>query len=199
MYARLLEDREKAKAQTYYFMVSCRDQVKGHYSLSDKSFPFEFWASEVAYSNFPEYIVFDGVCLSFPVAHTSKTIYRDYGARGARYIQPFKIPVADEKTAIAIEEEIEAVKRHRWDNFVLVFVFTIEKAEKRATDFLPTNFILGRTKEVFLQTKKQEKYIQDFELITTAFNQSQAVMDKQRKKTILATNKIHFTEKFIKT
>lgn len=151
---RLVDDYEKAKSQTYYFMVSCRDHMKGGYSLSDKSFPFEWWASDIAYSNFPGYIVFNGLCLTYPTTLISKTTYRDFGSRGARYIQPFRVPVTDEKIAIAIEEEFDFVTRDRWDNFLLVFVFIVEKTENRKTALFPKDFILGKTKEIFFANKK---------------------------------------------
>lgn len=97
----------------------------------------------VIYAKIPNYENFGIVCLThFPIQ-----LKRTYlGLRDSPVQKDYRfkisIPLADEKIALDIEENIK--------NCSLLFVFKIQRTEEKETEFIKQDFILGKISNVYL-------------------------------------------------
>ena len=163
---------------TYCFLYDINKNRASNYNTQNKSFSFNVEVSDIYYSDFPNYINFYGLCLSFPSAYLLPTQTKKSDSdlySPTYYKQIFEFPVPDTKTAQKIEKNI--------NDCALLFVFKIDKVEKRKP-YNIENYIMCNTQEVYIVNKKtQEVYIKlnTMSLNTNTYETKEEIFERKDK------------------
>lgn len=148
-YAQLKKEYDRVKQNTCSFLYSIPYST---YDLATKSMKVEYSIWDGNFGNIQNYAEFKLLCLSLPAAIKKEKPKRRFGGgRQYFYNNTLYVPVKSETKALEIENNIK--------DCALLFIFKLDKAIKRKTNFLTENFVLGNCSNVYIvNTKTGEIY-----------------------------------------